>query len=267
MSEGLNMNDQTTQLLLKKAKKHKKWTEGVFVNPVYWEVNGTPYYMAGFTKNNQSVATAYLTIGEEKLEEALAAQPHLSYFADLSGNIFNIAMDRLKIPVSYYTKPLSIPIAGADSGAQRGREAFARFWELQQKYNEMLKEYQNYYNNDVLVRKHITEEDLVKSKKMANLGDVYQYQTLKILLDYSEEIMSFAAYLEKTPEWSVMSKEERKFIQTIADKKEELQKNIDALNVIEDSDFDRMVQLNYDNLMEKNKKIIEGQRQYIRYPK
>lgn len=53
------MHDETTKLLLKKAKKHKKWTEGVFVNPVYWEVNGTPYYMAGFTKNNQSVATAY----------------------------------------------------------------------------------------------------------------------------------------------------------------------------------------------------------------
>lgn len=79
--------------------------------------------------------------------------------------------------------------------------------------------------------------------------------------------MSFAAYLKKTPEWSGMSKEERKFIQAIADNKEEMQKNMDALNLIEDRDFDHMVQLNYDNLMEKNKKIIEGQRQYIRYPK
>ncbi|HSO57236.1 MAG TPA: hypothetical protein VLQ66_03275 [Paenisporosarcina sp.] len=50
------------------------------------------------------------------------------------------------------------------------------------------------------------------------------------------------------------------------DKKEELPKNMAALDLIEDSDFDRMVKLNYDQLMEK-KKIIEGQRQYIRYPK
>ena len=70
------MHNQTTKLLMKKVKKHKKWTEGVFVNPVYWEVDGTPYYMAGFTKNNESVATAYLTLGEEKLEEVLKAQPN-----------------------------------------------------------------------------------------------------------------------------------------------------------------------------------------------
>lgn len=100
----------------------------------------------GFYEEQSISCDSLLTIGEEKLEEELAAQPHLSYFADLRGNIFNIAMVRLKIPVSYYTKPLGIPIAGADSGAQKGREAFARFWELQQKYNEMLKEYQNYYN-------------------------------------------------------------------------------------------------------------------------
>lgn len=261
------MHDETAKLLLKKAKKHKKWTEGVFVNPVYWEVNGTPYYMAGFTKKNESVATAYLTTGEEKLEEALIAQPNLSYFADLSSNIFIIATDRLKIPVSYYTKPLSIPVAGADQKVQQGRDAFAHFWEIQQKYNEMLIEYKDYYNNDVLIRKHITEEDLTKSKKIANMGDVYQYQTLKILLDSSEEILAFAAYLEKTPEWSDMSKEERKFIQSIAANKEELPEKMAALDLIQDSDFDRMVQLNYDRLMEKNKKIIEGQRQYIRYPK
>lgn len=29
------MWDQTTKLLMKKAKKQRKWTEGVFVNPVY----------------------------------------------------------------------------------------------------------------------------------------------------------------------------------------------------------------------------------------
>jgi hypothetical protein len=261
------MHDNTAKLLLKKAKKHKKWTEGVFVNPIYWEVNGTPYYMAGFTKNNESVATAYLTIGEEKLEEALIAQPNLSYFADLSSNIFNIATDRLKIPLSYYTKPLSIPVVGADQKVQQGRDGFARFWEIQNKYNEMLIEYKDYYKNDVLIRKHITEEDLTKSKKIANMGDVYQYQTLKILLDSSEEILAFAAYLEKAEEWSDMSKEERKFIQGIAANKEELPEKMAALDLIEDSDFDRMVQLNYDRLMEKNKKIIEGQRQYIRYPK
>lgn len=261
------MHDQTTKLLMKKVKKHRKWTEGVFVNPVYWEVNGTPYYMAGFTKNNESVASAYLTLGEEKLEEVLEAQPNLSLFADLSGNIFNIGMDRLKIPVSYYTKPLSIPVGSADSKIQQGRKAFAQFWEVQQKYNEMLREYKDYYNNDVLIRKHITEEDLNKTKKVANIMNMYQYQTLKILLDSNEEIQAFATYLKETQEWSSMSREERKFIQGITDNKEQMQKNLIALDLVEDEDFERMTKLNYNNMIEKNKIIIEGQRQYIRYPK
>ena len=39
---------------MKKVKKYKKWTEGVFVNPVYWEVNGKPYYMGGYLKNQEN---------------------------------------------------------------------------------------------------------------------------------------------------------------------------------------------------------------------
>lgn len=261
------MHDQTTKLLMKKVKKHKKWTEGVFVNPVYWEVNGIPYYMAGFTKNNESVASAYLTLGEEKLEEVLEAQPNLSLFADLSNNIFTIGMDRLKIPISYYTKPLSIPVKSTNPKVQQGRESFAQFWEVQQKYNEMLREYKEYYNKDVLIRKHITEEDLNKTKDTANLMNMYQYQTLKILLDSNEEIIAFATYLIETQEWSSMSREERKFIKGITDNKEVMQKNLIALDLVEDQDSERMTQLNYDYMMEKNKKIIYGQRQYIRYPK
>lgn len=42
---------------------------------------------------------------------------------------------------------------------------------------------------------------------------------------------------------------------------------MEALDVLEANDFDQMVKLNYDHLINKNKAIIEGQRQYIRYPK
>lgn len=52
------MDKKTEKLLIKKAKKLAKWYEGVFVNPVFWEVNGKPYYMAGFTVHNTAKATA-----------------------------------------------------------------------------------------------------------------------------------------------------------------------------------------------------------------
>ncbi|TCI80379.1 hypothetical protein EVJ20_03440 [Exiguobacterium sp. SH0S1] len=261
------MWDQTTKLLMKKVKKHKKWTEGVFVNPVYWMVNGTPYYMAGFTRNNQSVACAYFTIGDEKVDEVLIAQPNLSYFADLSGNLSQMATERLNIPITFYTKPLSIPVVNASPQVQQGRDAFEDFWEVQQAYNQVLRDYTAYYNDDVLIRKHITDTDLTKIKEFAVLADIYQHQTLKILTSQGEAIQAFAAFLENTQEWSSLSREEKKFIKRIAVGKENMQKNMDALNVLEANDFDQMVKLNYDHLINKNKAIIEGQRQYIRYPK
>lgn len=261
------MWDQTTKLLMKKAKKQRKWTEGVFVNPVFWMVNGTPYYMAGFTRNNQSVATAYFTIGEENVDEVLIAQPNLSYFADLSGNLSRMATDRANIPISYYTKPLDIPIMNASPQVQQGRDAFAHFWEIQQTFNQMLQDYTAYYNDDVLIRKHITDTDLSKMKEFAVLADIYQYQTLKILTSQGEDIQAFAAFLENTKEWSSLSRQEKKFIKGIAVGKENMQKNMEALDVLEANDFDQMVKLNYDHLINKNKAIIEGQRQYIRYPK
>lgn len=261
------MYDETTKLLMKKVKRYKKWTEGVFVNPIYWEVNGTPYYMAGFTKYNQAIATAYLTIGQENLQDALEAQPNLAIFADLSNNIFNIGMDRLKIPIAFYTKPLNIPVHTENPTIHQGREAFAKLWQVQQNFNELMKDYQTYYDHDVLIRKKLSYTDIVKTQETANMVNMFQYQTLKTLLDSNEHIKKFAGYLETTEHWSNLSKEDRKFIKGITENAETMRKNLASLELIEDDDFARMTKLNYDYMIEKNKKIIESQRQYIRYPK
>lgn len=261
------MNDQTTQLLLKKVKKHKKWTEGVFVNPVYWMVNGKPYYMAGFTKNNASVATAYLTPGEENLEEALEAQRHLALFGDLSSNIFNIGMDFTKINAAYFTQPLSIAVSSPDPDVLTGREAFAELWQIQQKLSSLVMDYKNYYENDVLIRQGIVEEDVIKTQKTANLLTLYQFLNLRILLEKNSEIKAFASFLKNTESWNKLGKETQKFVQGITDNTEKMYKSMEGLNVISDADFDKMEKLNYDKMVGDNKKIIEGQRQYIRYPK
>lgn len=261
------MNDQTTQLLLKKVKKHKKWTEGVFVNPMYWVVNGKPYYMAGFTKNNASVATAYLTVGEENREEALEAQRHLALFGDLNNNIFNIGMDFLKINAAYFTKPLSVPVSAADSAVLAGRNAFDELWKIQQKLSSLVKDYKDYYENDVLIRKEIVVADVVKTQEAANLLTLYQFLNLQILLEKNAEIKAFASFLKTTEAWNGFDKETQKFIQGITDNTEKMRKSLNGLNVIADSDFETMKKLNYEKMIADNKKIIEGQRQYIRYPK
>lgn len=261
------MNDQTTQLLLKKVKKHKKWTEGIFVNPVYWMVNGKPYYMAGFTKNNASVATAYVTTGEENREEALEAQRHLALFGDLSSNIFNIGLDFLKIRAAYFTQPLSISVSTSDPAILAGREAFAELWQIQQKLSSLIKDYKNYYDNDVLIRKGIVETDVIKTQETANLLTLYQFLNLQTLLEKNAEIQAFASFLKTTEGWSGLEQETQKFIQGITSNTEKMRKSLNGLNVISDGDFEKMKKLNYDKMIDDNKKIIEGQQQFIRYPK
>lgn len=110
---------------------------------MYWMVNGKPYYMADFTKNNASVATAYLTVGEENRGEALEAHRHLALFGDLNNNIFNIGTDFLKINAAYFTKPLGVPLSAADSAVLAGRAAFDELWKIQQKLSSLVKDYKD----------------------------------------------------------------------------------------------------------------------------
>ncbi|MCJ1908056.1 hypothetical protein [Planococcus ruber] len=259
------MDDQTTKLLMKKVKKHKKWTEGAFVNPVYWEVNGKPYYMGGFTKNNEVVGTAYVSTGDEVREEAMEAQSNLSLFADLSSSILNAGGERLNIPTEYYTNPLNIPVSTTDAKVLEGRKAFAVLWELQQKFNEDTRGYKNYYDEALKIGR-ITEEDVLRTQQTANQMSMYQYTTLHTLVQKNEEIRSFAAYLEKQDGWDRLMKEEQKFVKGIAENKDMLQKNLRNLDMAEHADYETMTALNFERMVEKNKKSIDSQKQFVRYP-
>lgn len=118
--------------LLKKGKKFKKWSEGMFVNPFYWVVNGTPYYAVGYTKgkNNESVASAFFTLGKEVKEDALAAHPPLALFSDLSRNFFKFGSDRAAVSSLYYTKPLSLSVNTAEPEVNAGLDAFSKLSKL-----------------------------------------------------------------------------------------------------------------------------------------
>lgn len=261
------MDDSVTKLLMKKVKKYKKWTEGAFVNPVYWMVNGTPYYMAGFTKNNAPVATAYLTIGDEKLDEALEAQRHLAIFADLNHNVLDIGKDFLKINANYFTQPLSIPVDDSNLSVLTGKEAFSELWKNQQKIFSLVTEYKQYYETDVLIRREIFMKDIIKTQEAANLLTLYQYLNLKILLDNNDEIHAFSSFLKTTKQWRKLDRQSKKFVKGISGNLRKMRKSMDNLNLIIDEDFETMITLNYNKMIEENKPIIEGQRKYIRYPK
>ncbi|MDN7242761.1 hypothetical protein QWY14_13185 [Planococcus sp. N028] len=261
------MDEGITKLLMKKVKKHRKWAEDVFVNPIYWEVNGKPYFMAGFMKNNIATATAYLTIGEETKEEVMLAQFPLALFANLSSSIFQIGEARMKVGSAFYINPLNIAVSTDNPKVLTGREAFAQLWDIQQKFNRLIKDFKHYYNYDVLVRKRITEEDIIKTQETANQVNMYQYLTVSTLLVRNDEIRAFANFLETTEGGKELDAEQLIFVKTITENKEALRYSLAMLDMIVDEDIEKMKELNYHYSLKKNKKIIEKQRQFIRFPK
>jgi len=260
------MNQETTQLILKKGKKYKKWTEGIFVNPFYWVENGNPYFAVGYTKGNQSVASAYLTTGEENKEDAMNAHPPLALFSDLSINIYNNGLPRSKVNLQYYLQPLNIPVNSQDPAVNAGREAYAQLLKLQREFNDFIKDYTDFYDKDVLVRGQITEKDVEKSQKAVVTLDLYQYKIGAILINQYKEIQAFESYLKEQNAWSEMDKETQNFLRDITKNIDKVEKDFKSLDLIVDEDPDKMFRMNYDKMVADNKKALESQKKNIRYP-
>ncbi|MBM6615479.1 hypothetical protein JTF06_11310 [Desemzia sp. RIT804] len=262
------MEKETAKKLMKKMKKLKTWTEAIYVNPVSYRVNNKLYYAGGFRKENETVATAYMTLdGEEVKAEAYEAQPHLSTFGDISNNIHAGGDDRSKVDTTYFTVPLAVSLKTDQEEVKKGFEAYNKLWDLHQRYVQVYLEFKDYYENDVLVREEITISDVRKTQKTAAWINMYQYGTLKILVEKNNQIKAYVAYLESTDAWDKMTKDQRTFIKGVTETKEKLQENLEDLGLIEDEDEEKMLQLNYEYAIKLNEEQMIGQQQYIRYPK
>lgn len=260
------MDKKTEKFLLKKAKKLSKWYEGVFVNPIFWEVNGKPYYMAGFTVNNTAKATAYLTtVGEETREEAEIAQSSLSLFSDTSTNIFKIGGEHLKIFTTYYTEPLKIPVNSTDLSVIEGHKAFEKLWNVQQKFNQLINNYKHYYD-ELLLREQLMQSDIDYNIETANWVNLYQYETLSLLLDRNSALRVYSNYLMKTKEWKSLSRDQRTFVTQITDNVAKIEENRRSLALIEVDDQEEMIALNKEKAKSDLKKGIDKQKVHIRYP-
>lgn len=260
------MDKKTEKLLIKKAKKLSKWYEGVFVNPIFWKVNEKSYYMAGFTVGNTPKATAYLTItGDEIKEEAYMAQAALSLMADSSKNIFTIGGERLRIDPAYYTSSLAIPVNSTESSITEGQTAFQQLWDVQQKFNQLTNEYQNFYDN-LLIREQLTQSDIDYTIETANWMNLYQYETLSILLNQKNVLRVYSNYLMTTKEWKSLSKDQRIFVSEITQNMDRVKESLRSLALIEQDDPEKMIELNLEKAKIDLKQGIEKQQQYIRYP-
>lgn len=260
------MDKKTEKLLMKKVKKLSKWYEGVFVNPISWEVNGKPYYMAGFTVGNTPKATAYFTtVGEETREEAEIAQSSLSLVSDTSTNIFNVGRERLRINPAYYTGPLAIPVTTTEAAVVEGHKAFKQLWNVQQKFNQLTNEYQDFYDN-LLLREQLTQSDIDYTIETANWVNLYQYETLSILLNQNSVLRIYSNYLMTTKEWKDLSRDQRTFATKLTDNIEKIAQSLRSLELIEVENPEEMVELNLEKAKNDLRKGIKKQIKHIRYP-
>lgn len=262
------MDKKTGDLILSKGKKFKKWSEGIFVNPFYWVENGIPYYIVVYTKSTGSVASAFFTLnGEETKADVMKAHPPLALFSDLSSNIFNFGTARSEVGTGYYVKPLAIPVKSEDLQVVNGRQAFADLLKFQQDYNAMMKDFTNYYDNDVLVREKLEESDITKVQETVTNMNILQYKIGTTLQMYEKDIEAFVAYLQTQEGWKDLDKAGQAFLKGITKDMRKAKKELDEMDVLVDENPGKMFQLNYSRMIERNKQAIENQKKNIRYPK
>ncbi|MTD30608.1 hypothetical protein [Planomicrobium sp. YIM 101495] len=261
------MDKRTSKLLLKRVKSLSKWTEGVFVNPVSWEVNGKQYYMAGFTLRKRVIATAYLTLsGDEVREEALEAQRWLSLYSDISNNLLAAGKARMRVPHVFFQKPLEVEVPLSQQEAKEGREAFAKLWDIQQQYEKLAQEYITYYHSDALTRGLLEERDIRYTQKQANRANLLQYRTLKLLIEQQHSLQAFVDYLKTLPVYTKWRRNEREFLAGLLQNTSNLSKNLDDLGLIVHDNLGKMEQLNLAHNRKLNDRQVLEQRTNIRYP-
>lgn len=188
--------------LFKAASKYKKWLENITLNPFNYAMNGRRYHFAIYHRKGPQHLSGYAIISLEKgpEEEYRNALFPLTLFSAASTNIFNIMGPRSKILPRYYRGVIEAIQSSnySDDGTMKaGKEAFEKLLELQIPFNNLYEEYENYYDNQVLVKKSITDEDIDYTITVLSKLDLIQFRQGLILSGYGEMMPEFLRKLER----------------------------------------------------------------------
>ena len=162
-------------------------------------------------------------------------QSSLSFFADTSNNIYRIGGEHLKIDTTYYTEPLKIPVNPTDLSVIEGHKAFEQLWNVQQKFNQLTNNYKRYYE-ELLLRERLMQKDIDHNIETANWANLYQYETLSLLLDQNKALRVYSSYLMTTKEWKSLSRDQRTFVTKMTDNVAKMEKNRRSLALVEVDD-------------------------------
>ena len=171
----------------------------------------------------------------------------------------------MRINLAYYTGPLAIPVTTTEAAVIEGHKAFKQLWNVQQKFNRLTNEYQDFYDN-LLLREQLTQSDIDYTIETANWVNLYQYETLSILLDQNSVLRVYSNYLMTTKEWKDLSRDQRTFATKLTDNIEKIAQSLRSLELIEVENPEEMVELNLEKAKNDLRKGIKKQIKHIRYP-
>lgn len=182
--------------LFKEAAKYKKWLENITLNPFAYMINGRSYHFAIFHGKDPNKLKGYAIISldggpDKEYREALYP---LTLFSAASTNIFNIMGARSKIKPDYFRAAVqAIKDAGraSDETLQKGTSLFEKMIELQEPFNDLYQEYEDYYDNTILVKRVFDEHDIDYTLTVLGKLDILQFRQGLLLTEYDPIMPEF----------------------------------------------------------------------------
>ncbi|RST71485.1 hypothetical protein D4T97_018490 [Siminovitchia acidinfaciens] len=257
--------------LMKEAGRYKKWFEAYSLNPFGYIINGRSYHYAVYHGKKPSDFKGYAIISLDngpKSEYREAIFP-LTLFSAASANIFNIAGPRSKALPEYFKDVIDTVEEhfSSDKAMLDGNRLFKEVMDLQIRFNRLYHEYEDYYDNKILVKRIITEKDIEYTLNILSELDLLQFRQGLLLEEMDEVFPDFFSNLSK--EKAALSNQSQEFIRGMQSNKGILKKRLDAF------DYERdIMQLPEEEQIERKKestrknaeKLIQDRERRLRGP-
>ena len=217
--------------LINEVKKHKKMFENYALNPFAYEINENKYYFVTYKRKEKETGYAVISLDSPLKDEYMEALQKLLLFSGVSRNIFIEIGPRASVGPEFFTNIINAVEDYLKQGGDKenkilieGLNLFVKMRETQIKTIQLYKEYENYYDNGVLKRNIITDNDIDYTLTMVHQFDMLLF-TLNYLsnnhIDALERFKNeiFSKNIDRT-----IDKESKKFLQGLLAEKENIAK-------------------------------------------
>ncbi|MBS4210375.1 hypothetical protein [Bacillus sp. FJAT-50079] len=224
-----------TDKLMRKATKYKKWLEHYTLNPFAYEVNNRKYYLVFYHGNKPENVKghAVISLDDGPKEEYKQALLPLTIMVGSSNQIFNKTGQRSLINPEFFSDTIQVVEAftneTADKVLMEGLALFKEVKQLHVRFIDLYKNYENYYDNTILKRNIITDDDIDYTNEVLAKLAILQYEQGKIISEKFDLLSSFYEALKTYNLDKQIPKQSWDFIRGMLGSKKELARTLQDL--------------------------------------